>query len=167
MKLNRLDLKILSVLQRNGQMQKTKLAEAVGLSPPACWKRVKRLEERGLIKDYRAYLDLERIARHDTLFVQVYMNSHRKEVLKKFKDTIDNIPEIVECYVLSGQIHFFLKVVVKNVSDFYELFESLIQRNIGIESYTSFVVTSSVKKTSVDIMSLLERTKENESQEAA
>lgn len=156
MKLDRLDVKILAALQKDGQISKTQLAENVGLSSAACWKRVKRLEQEGLIKHYRAFIDIEKFARHDTLFVQIYLNSHTKEVIDRMKKVIEEIPEIIECYVLSGQVHYFVKVVVKNISDFYDLFESLMERNLGIESYTSFVVTNCVKKTHVNLMSLLE-----------
>ena len=147
--LDRFDLKILAHLEREGRCSNVELADAVGLSQSPCLVRTKRLQELGVIRGYGADIALEKLGNHVTVFSEVTISSHRPFDFRKFEEAVDQHPEIVEWFNVSGGYDYLLKIVAPNVAYFQQLMERLLQDDVGIEKFTSRIVLrqSSGKRT--------------------
>jgi Lrp/AsnC family transcriptional regulator, regulator of ectoine-degradation genes len=146
LKLDKIDLRILSALQRDGRMTKLRLAEAVHLSPAACWVRLRRLEESGVIAGYGARIDMERIGRRTTVLVEVTLKSHQQVDFHRFEAAIARENAIVACYATGGGIDYILKVIVPDIDTYQRTMDRLLTRDIGINRYFTYVVTKTVKE---------------------
>ena len=142
-KLDRLDLRILAQLQKNGRMTNVDLADAVGLSASPCLIRVKRLEQAGYIGGYSAQIRMDKLGDILTVFTEVTLEDHHREDFARFEKAVYAIDEIVECHLVSGGYDYLLKFITRGVNHYQELMESLLERNIGIEKYFSFIVIKS------------------------
>lgn len=142
-KLDRLDLRILAQLQKNGRMTNVDLADAVGLSPSPCLIRVKRLEQAGYISGYSAQLRLEKLGDTLTVFTEVTLTDHHREDFIRFETAIRDVEEILECHLVSGGYDYLLRFVTRGVNHYQEVIESLLDRDIGIEKYFSYIVIKS------------------------
>jgi DNA-binding Lrp family transcriptional regulator len=142
-KLDRIDLRILAHLQRNGRTTNVDLAEAVGLSPSPCLLRVKRLEKAGYITGYGANLMLEKLGGMQSVFTQVTLADHRRDDIMKFEASIRDIDEVVECHLVSGAFDYLLKFVTRNVIHYQSLVEEVLGQNPHIEKYFSYIVMKS------------------------
>ncbi|MBN3853274.1 MULTISPECIES: Lrp/AsnC family transcriptional regulator [unclassified Paraburkholderia] len=143
MQLDRLDLRILSQLQKNGRMTNVDLAEAVGLSASPCLNRVKRLEQAGFISGYSAQICMEKIGDILTVFTEVTLSDHHREDFIRFEKAVKELDEVIECHLVSGGYDYLLKVVARGVNHYQELMEGLLERNVGIEKYFSYIVIKS------------------------
>ncbi len=143
-KLDRIDINILAQLQQNGRLSNVDLAEAVGLSPSPCLARVRRLEEAGYIASYNARLQLAKLIEHITVFTEVTLNDHKREDFIKFEADIRRHEALQECHLVSGGYDYLLKFVIKSVARYQELMESILDRNIGVEKYFSYIVIKTV-----------------------
>lgn len=143
LKLDRIDIRILSHLQRNGRITNVDLADAVGLSPSPCLIRVKRLEKAGFINGYGAYVQLEKLGTMQLVFTQVTLSDHRREDFAKFEAAIRNIDEIVECHLVSGGFDYLLKFVTRSVVHYQTIIEEVLEKNVNIEKYFSYIVIKS------------------------
>ena len=139
-KLDRLDLRILCHLQKNGRATNVEIADAVGLSPSPCLVRVKRLEQAGYIAGYGAQIRLEKLGDTLLVFTEVTLQDHKREDFVKFETSIGPIDEIVECHLVSGGYDYLLKFVTRGVNHYQSIIEGLLERNIGIEKYFSYIV---------------------------
>jgi len=142
-KLDRLDLRILCQLQKNARITNVDLADAVGLSPSPCLIRVKRLEKAGYIAGYGAQLRLDKLAEMLTVFTEVTLAYHRREDFVRFELAIREIDEILECHLVSGGYDYLLKFTTRGVNHYQSIIEGLLERNIGIEKYFSYIVIKS------------------------
>jgi DNA-binding Lrp family transcriptional regulator len=142
-KLDRIDLRILSHLQRSGRATNVDLADAVGLSTSPCLMRVKRLEKAGYIAGYGARLPLEKLGTMQIVFTQVTLADHRREDFTKFEAAIRNIDEVVECHMVSGGFDYLLKFVTRSVVHYQSLVEDVLGQNVNIEKYFSYIVMKS------------------------
>ena len=142
-KLDRLDFRILAKLQRNGRITNVDLADAVGLSPSPCLSRVKRLEKAGYITGYGAHVALARLGETLTVFTEVTLKDHRTGDFSRFEQRARNVPEIVECHLVSGGYDYLVKFITRNVSQYQELIESILDSDFGIEKYFSYIVLKS------------------------
>ncbi|MEM5433567.1 Lrp/AsnC family transcriptional regulator [Cupriavidus oxalaticus] len=142
-KLDRLDLRILAQLQRNGRITNVDLADAVGLSASPCLIRVKRLEQAGYIGGYSADIRLDKLGDILTVFTEVTLEDHHREDFVRFERAVSAVDEIIECHLVSGGYDYLLKFITRGVSHYQELMENLLERNIGIEKYFSFIVIKS------------------------
>ena len=142
-KVDRLDLRILAQLQKNGRMTNVDLADAVGLSPSPCLIRVKRLEQAGYISGYSAQLRLEKLGDTLTVFTEVTLTDHHREDFIRFETAIREVDEILECHLVSGGYDYLLRFLTRGVNHYQEIIESLLERNIGIEKYFSYVIIKS------------------------
>jgi Lrp/AsnC family transcriptional regulator len=124
--LDRLDMRILAVLQEDAGLSNAEIADQVGLSSNACWRRVRRLEERGVIKKRVALLSQEMLSLDVTVFVGIRTNQHTDQWLKRFSDGVAAIPEVVEFYRMSGDTDYLLKIVVKDIADYDRVYKKLI-----------------------------------------
>lgn len=152
------DIKILSILQREGRISKAALAERVNLSSTPCWERLRRLEQAGIIESYGAQISLKAFGPLTIVFVEVSIENHRSEDFERFETAIANVPEIVECWAVGGGIDYFCKIVVRNLGEYQELIEGLLERQIGIQRYFTYVVTAPVKNEPVPVELLAKAT---------
>ena len=142
-KLDRIDINILAQLQKNGRITNINLAKAVALSPSPCLLRVKRLEEAGYITSYNARIDLAKLGETITVFTEVTLNDHHREDFFRFETAIRDVDEIMECHLVSGGYDYLLRFLTRGVNHYQQVIENLLERNIGIEKYFSYIVIKS------------------------
>lgn len=139
--MDRLDRKILSVLQGNARASLQEIGAAVGLSPSPCWGRIKKMEEAGVIEGYTVRLNPLALDLGDTVLVQVTLDSHSDNTLEKFGEVLASIPEVVEAHLVSGEYDYLLRVVVKDTRDYERLLREKLYKIKGIRhSQSSFVL---------------------------
>ncbi|RED43773.1 Lrp/AsnC family transcriptional regulator [Aestuariispira insulae] len=155
MKLDKQDIRILAALQRDGRMTKTKLAEEVFLSPTACWERLRKLEDAGIIASYHARINLERFIKPTTVLVEVTLKRHQAQDFRIFEEAIQEIPEIIECHATGGGIDYLLKIVAPDVDHYQRLVDRLLETDIGIDRYFTYIVTKLVKEAPATPIELL------------
>ena len=143
--LDRVDLRILAALQRNGRISKVELAKLVNLSPSACLERMRRLEKQKLIVSYHATVNLTAIMPLQLFLTEVTLGGHRAVDFWKFERAIETVPQVIECHALGGGIDYMLKIVASDVPSYQMLIDDLLSREIGIERYFTYVVTKAVK----------------------
>jgi Lrp/AsnC family leucine-responsive transcriptional regulator len=139
--LDYIDLKIISELQNNGDLSNLDLAARVGLSPSPCLRRVKLLQEAGVLKKKVTLVDAQKIGLDVSVFVQVTLERQIDENLTSFEDEIEKCPEVVECYLMTGESDYLLRVVVPDLQA-YELFlkESLTRFPSVLNIKSSFAL---------------------------
>ncbi len=122
--LDDIDRRLLAALQDNGRITNVDLAQRVGLTPPPCLRRVRTLEESGVIKGYHAELDASQLGYTITVFAMVSLKSQAEESLRQFEDHMRELPEVRECHMLNGEIDFILKIVSRDLQSFQEFLTS-------------------------------------------
>ncbi len=142
-KLDRIDLKILCELQKNGRMTNVELAGIVGLSPSPCLMRVRRLEKAGYISGYGAAINMAKLGDVVLVFTEVTLSDHKQGDFARFEAAARSLDEIMECHLVSGGYDYLLKFVTRGIAHYQETIEGLLQRNLGIEKYFSYVVIKS------------------------
>lgn len=115
-KLDRIDRMLLESLQQDARLTTAELAELVNLSPSPCARRIRRLEQAGLITRYRAELDKTRLGLMITLFVQVQLKEHQQEQVEEFEQAVHSMPEVVQCHGVSGHFDYLLQVVTTDIN---------------------------------------------------
>ena len=143
--LDEVDLKILRQLQENSRLTTKELAAIVHLSPTPVFERVKRLEREGYIRKYMAVLDAEKLNRGFVVFCNVSMKQHTFENSQRIMAAVQNIPEIVECYNISGNYDFMLKIFVEKMKHYQEFVLRILGDLDCIGSLNSFFVLGEVK----------------------
>ena len=146
MKLDPIDLRILDAIQRDGRITKLALAERVGLSPTPCWMRLRKLERAGIVSGYHAKIALRQIAPVATVLMEVTLGAHRQADFDRFERAIRDIPEIVACWSVGGGVDYVLKVVARDIDAYQRLVDGLLEREIGIDRYFTYIVTKTVKE---------------------
>ena len=151
--LDRYDWHILRTLQNNGNISNQDLADRIGLSPSPCLRRVRILEEAGFITGYRALLDAKKLGLSLMALIHMSMDQHTPERFNTFEARIVDIPEVLECLLITGQsADYQLKVVVKDMDAFQELLLNRITRILGVSGvHSSFVLCRVVDKTALPI----------------
>jgi DNA-binding Lrp family transcriptional regulator len=142
-KLDRIDINILAHLQRNGRITNVELAEAVALSPSPCLIRVKRLEKAGYIIGYNAHIDIAKLGETVTVFTQITLTDHHLEDFARFESGIRTVDEVIECHLISGGYDYLLKFMTRGIAHYQSLIENILERNIGITKYFSYIVIKS------------------------
>lgn len=145
MKLDSYDVRILATLQRDGRITKLKLAEAIGLSPSPCWERMKRLQEAGYIRGFYADIDVAKVVRTASVFVEVTLQTHGAQDFQRFEDAMQEVPEIVECQAIGGGADYIMKVVTTDIEAYQALIDRLLAADLGIARYFTYFVTKAVK----------------------
>jgi Lrp/AsnC family leucine-responsive transcriptional regulator len=153
MALDRYDRKILEVLQSEGRISNQDLAERIGLSPSPCLRRVRELEEGGLITGYRALLDAKKLGLSLMALVGIAMDKHTRERFAHFEASVAELPEVLECLLITGQqSDYQLKVVVEDMDAYQELLLNKITRIPGVSGvHTSFVLRRVVDRTALPL----------------
>ena len=142
-KLDRIDISILAELQRNGRITNVELSELVYLSPSPCLARVKRLQKAGYISGYAAQIDVAKLGETLTVFTEFTLKSHRQIDFARFQETLEKIDSCIECHLISGGYDYLAKFVTAGIADYQNIIEMLIDQNIGIDRYFSYVVMKS------------------------
>ncbi len=140
MKLDRIDIRILHELQKNGRITNVELADLVHLSPSPCLMRVKKLQDAGYITGYAAQIALAKLGPTITVFTEVTLKNHRQIDFARFQHAIEKVEEVIECHLISGGYDYLLKFITVSISDYQEIMERLTDNDIGIDKYFSFVV---------------------------
>jgi Lrp/AsnC family transcriptional regulator of ectoine degradation len=140
------DLRILSILQREGRITKAELAKRVNLSATPCWARLQRLEEAGIIERYGARIDFKYLAPFTYVFMTIELASHRSEDFARFEAIIAEIPEIFECFAVGGGIDYIVKVMARDVDGYQALVDGILSSDAGVQRYWTYFVTKPVKE---------------------
>ena len=136
---------ILAELQRNAQRPITDLAAKAGLSPSSCHRRVKLLEEAGVIISYTANLDRAALGLANEFFVEVSLVAQTGEAFEKFEKAVQRVPEILECHLMSGQFDYLLRVAATDAADYERIHRSRISRLPGVQRIQSSLALRTVK----------------------
>jgi Lrp/AsnC family transcriptional regulator of ectoine degradation len=155
MKLDAIDLRILDAIQRDGRITKLALAEKVGLSPTPCWMRLRKLEKAGIISGYHAHVALRRVAPVASVMVELTLANHRQADFDRFERAVRDTPEIVCCWSVGGGVDYIMKIVAADIDAYQRLIDALLDRELGIARYFTYIVTKTVKEEPVLPLSLL------------
>lgn len=145
-KLDEIDKRILRTLQRNGRMQNVDLADEVGLSPSPCLRRVRLLEEAGVIDRYVAVLDPAKIGLKMTFFARVWLKAQDAETTDAFIEAVRKMPEVVEAYIMLGDCDAMLRVVAADLEDFRRFQTKHLSRINGVQNVKTDVPSETIKR---------------------
>ena len=148
-RLDSLDLKILELLQRDARMTAEAIAAKVGLTASPCIRRIKQLEERGILKGYVAIVDQSNVGLLVSVFLSVKLIRQHEEELEKFATTVNRWPEVMECYLMTGQQDYLIRVVVPDLGSYETFLKAKLTRLENIASIESSFALSQVKYTNV------------------
>ncbi|MCU7907167.1 MAG: Lrp/AsnC family transcriptional regulator [Candidatus Thiodiazotropha sp. (ex Epidulcina cf. delphinae)] len=153
MKLGRYDRRILEALQSNGRISNQDLAERIGLSPSPCLRRVRALEEAGVIAGYRAHLDADKLGLSLMALIHIAMDRHTPERFANFENKVNDLPEVLECLLITGQdADYQVKVVVPDMEAYQALLLNKITRIEGVSGvHSSFVMRRVVDKSALPV----------------
>lgn len=146
MALDRYDRRILDALQRDGRISNVQLASLVNLSESACLRRVRALEESGIIDRYAALVSQPKLGLAGNVFVHIALHREEQSELAAFEEAVKSIPEIMECYLMTGEFDYLLRVVVADMADFERLHNELLTRLPGVARVNSSVAIRTVQK---------------------
>jgi Lrp/AsnC family leucine-responsive transcriptional regulator len=151
--LDKIDKHILALMQSNGRISNLELADKVGLSPTPCSRRVKRLEDSGLIDGHVTLLNKEALGLNLTAIIGISMDRHTPDRFEQFEKAIVDMPEVIECSIVTGQTaDFLLKVVVKDMQHYEKFLLGNLTRLTGVTGvHSSFVLRHVVKKTALPL----------------
>ena len=145
--LDKVDRAILHALQTNGRMSNVELAQRINLSPPATHARIRRLEQRGYIRQYVALLDQEKVGYDMLCFVNISLQLHQPDQVEGIREAIRGMPEVLECYHVTGEFDYLLKVVIKNRKDLERFVIDRLTSVPGVARIHTSLVLNQVKST--------------------
>ena len=143
--LDRTDLRILEQLQRDGRLSHVELAERVGLSPTPCTRRVRRLEQAGIIQGYAAILDPKRVGQNVAAYIQIKLERHTDDVIEQFRRTLEERPEVVAAHAMTGEMDFLLQVVVPDLDALGQFTLHQLLKLPGVRDVRSSLVLETLK----------------------
>lgn len=145
--LDPVDTKILAALQQDATLSNAALAEQVGASPASCWRRIKALEEAGVLKASVRLVDAQRIGRANNVICQIRLKNHLPDTVSDFEAFIRSQPEIMDCYSMSGDWDYLLRIAVGDVADYEHFLMRKLLRHAGVATASSHFALSQVKYT--------------------
>ena len=150
--LDAIDRRILALLQRDGRISNADLAAKVNLSASACHRRTRRLEEEGIIRDYVALLDRRKVGRQTMVFVEITLSGQADEVLEAFERAVRDIPDVLECHLMSGAADYLLKVVANDTEDFARIHRQHLAKLPGVaQMHSSFALRTVFRTTAIPV----------------
>ena len=150
--LDRIDRSILHELQLDGRLSNTALALRASLSESACLRRVRRLEGAGLIRGYVGLVDQSSAGYPDNVFVRITLTSQQQDDLKKFETAVREVPEVMECYLMSGDADYLLRVIVADARDYERVHSQHLTQLPGVDRvHSSFALRTVIKKTEIPV----------------
>ena len=147
--LDSIDRRILDLLQQDGRLTMTELGERVGLSTSPCSQRVKRLEAQGVIKGYHARVNPAALGKNLLVFVEITLAQKSEHIFKKVRDELQNMPEVLECHLISGSFDYLVKVRLTDMSEYRHLLGPILQHMPVPAQSNSYVVMEEVKESFV------------------
>jgi len=149
---DKIDMAILRVLLLDSRKTLQEIGQEVGLSPTSCWTRIKKLEAQSVIKRYTIDVDPAKLGYHDSVIVQVTLESHTDETLYDFGRVLATIPEIQEAYLVSGDYDYYIRIAVRDTRDYERLLREKLYKIPGIRHSKSHFVLRVLKETSVPVI---------------
>ena len=143
--LDEADLRILAVLQEDSSLSAAEMAKRVGLSQSPCWRRIQRLKDEGFIKREVAIVDRKKLGLNAHIFARVKLSAHGHAQLAEFSRAVHSFPEVLECYVLMGEVDFLLRIVAKDVEAYERFFFEHLSQLPGVQEINSTVALSEIK----------------------
>jgi Lrp/AsnC family leucine-responsive transcriptional regulator len=141
MTLDKFDLAILAILQQDSRASLQEISARVGLTSTPCWTRIKKMESAGVIQGYTVRLDPAAVGFSESVIVQVTLESHNDETLEEFGKALEEIPEVLEAYLVSGDYDYYIRIAVRDTRDYERLLRERLYRIPGIRhSKSSFVL---------------------------
>ena len=144
-KLDKIDLRILEEMQRDSSQSQRSLAEKVGLSQNACWRRIKALEETGVIRQHTVILDRGRLGAGLVVFVMIRTRHHSTEWLNTFSEHVSSIPEVIDFFRIGGEYDYMLKVVTRDMNSFDTVYRRLIE-SVELDTVTSVFAMEAIEE---------------------
>lgn len=139
MKLDKIDKQILTLIQRDAGLSVGALAELVNISKSACWRRMQKFEQEGIIKQRTTVLDPKKLGLKLVVFISLKTNKHSQQWSEKFKRTVELIPEVMEVHRMGGDVDYLVKAIVEDISDYDNLYQKLIKTEL-LEVTAGFVM---------------------------
>ena len=144
--LDRIDRRLLCELQDEGRITNVELAQRVGLTAPPCLRRVRALEDEGVIRGYHADLDASKLGYAITVFALVSLRSQAEDALRQFEEHMRGLPEVRECHMLNGEIDFILKIVSRDLQSFQEFLTSKLTPAPNVASVKTSLTIRTAKQ---------------------
>lgn len=152
MELDKKDKQILEALQYEGRLSNVALAAKVNLSEAACLRRVRSLEDNGFISGYAALVDPQRVGRPASVFVQITLQQERQGALEDFERAVAELPEVMECYLMTGEYDYLLRLAVKDMDDFERIHRHGLTTLPGVvRVHSSFALRTITKRTALPL----------------
>jgi Lrp/AsnC family transcriptional regulator len=145
--LDEADWRILTVMQVDATLSTTELAAAVNMSQSACWRRLQRLRDEGIITAEVALVDRRKVGLNTQVFAQIKLTAHGRSHLEDFADAIRGFPEVLDCFVLMGSVDFMLRIVTRDIESYEAFFFQRLSKVSGIQEISSMVALSQIKST--------------------
>ncbi|HWL80534.1 MAG TPA: Lrp/AsnC family transcriptional regulator [Roseomonas sp.] len=140
------DRQILRTLARNARVTNAELAEQAGISPSPCWTRVRRLEQTGVIEGYVALLSQAALGLPDTIFVEIMMEKHDEAALTRFEQAVQDMPEVLECHLTTGEYDYLIKAAVSGTAGYEALLREKLHRLPGVRHTRTAVALRCLKR---------------------
>ena len=147
MHLDEFDKKILERLQRDSTVAVADLAEQVGLSQSTCWRRINLLEQAGVIRSRVALLEPKALGLEVTVFANIKLSAHGRRSLNEFEEAISQYPDVVECYTMSGEMDFLLRIVARDIEAYERFLRETLLQMPSVQEVHSHIALSQVKQT--------------------
>ena len=143
------DRRILELLQKEPGINAAELGDRIGLSQSACWRRMQGLRDDGVIKDQPVKIDREKVGLNTMVFAHVKLTSHGRSNLAAFSEAVSEYPEVLDCYVVLGNVDFLLRIVTEDIKAYEQFFFEKLSQLPGIQEVNSSIVLSDIKHTTV------------------
>lgn len=143
-KLDHIDARLLEALQGDSSLSQRALAEKVGLSQNACWRRLKAIIDRGLVRSYSVKLNADAVGLGVTVFVMVRTRHHTREWLENFRKQVSLIPEVIDFYRIAGDYDYMIKVVTRDIESYDRIYQRLIDR-LELDTVTSYFAMEAIE----------------------
>ncbi|MDB9950853.1 Lrp/AsnC family transcriptional regulator [Candidatus Thioglobus sp.] len=149
-----IDIKLLELLQHNAELTIQELSKEVHLSTTPCWKRINQLKNNGYINKTVSLVDRKRVGANVTAMVSIKVNNHNQERISIFSKTIQDIPEVIECYRMSGETDYLLKVVVSDIESYDVFYKNLIEKVQFLKVTSNFAIEEIKSTTEIPLTKL-------------
>ena len=147
--IDQIDRRILKILQTEPGVTASAIGAQIGLSQSACWRRMQRLRDVGVIKDHPVMLDREKVGLSTMVFAQVKLTSHGRSNLTAFADAVRRYPEVLDCYVVLGNVDFLLRIVTEDIKGYERFIYEKLSQLPGVQEVNSSIALSEIKHTNI------------------
>jgi len=145
MLLDQTDRQILEILQKDATLSASEVADMVGLSQSPCWRRINRLEKKGIIKNRLAVLDERKLGLNVVVFAHVKLSAHGRKSLPEFENAIRGFPEVLDCFITTGEVDYILKVVTRDIESYERFFRNHLSQLPSVQEINSTIALSKIK----------------------